>query len=104
MVYAGENPRSHAPVKNDINMIYCESVFNTDAGILEIYFSASDASEIMSLESWMLCPEVFMGEVSYEPAQEIEAWMLGEYFIGAPVSDNEEPVAVEQWMLNKEWI
>ncbi|NLI24273.1 MAG: hypothetical protein GX419_06190 [Bacteroidales bacterium] len=103
-LYAGEKPRSLAPVKEDLTMVYSEPVAEVEAWMLEIFSPASVASEVVTVESWMLCPELFMGDVSYEPVQEVEAWMLGEYFTGLPVSDKEEPMAVEPWMLSKEWI
>lgn len=103
-LYAGEKPRSFSSVKESTTMVYSEPVPEVENWMLEIFPAASLASEGEMVESWMLCPEMFMVEVSYEPVQEVEPWMLGEYFIELPVSDNEEPMAVEPWMLKNEWI
>lgn len=103
-LYAGEKPRSNIKVKEDFTMVSSEPVPEVEDWMLEIFTPASIAAEVVPVESWMLCPEHFMEDVSYEPAQNVEAWMLGEYFTGLPVSDKEEPMAVEPWMLSTKWM
>lgn len=104
VLYAGENPRNSLPVKESVTMVSSEPVLAIENWMLEIFPPAIAEVETVPVESWMLCPAIFNAEISNETPQELESWMLGEYFTGLPVSDKEESMTLEPWMLNTNWM